>query len=631
MYCRSRGLAFSVFLVCLAGCGRQGAKPSLERIAILRFENLGPDESADWIGRAIPVMLDAELADAPNIAMVGTSQVHTLDAALGARPISSPGVSSERSQALLAGANQIAYGDYAVSAGRLRARLWLEDERTQKIVKVAEVSTAASDSIGASAGLARQLATRTTGYFTHSEAAIRAYAEGLESKDIASAAARMEEAIAADPDFGPGYRSLAELEAQRQDRGAAMAVLARGLARGGIPAIERARIQSDAAVLQGDAAGKQGALAALAKLEPGNVRTLQSLAETAMARHDYATSIDAYRRALAIDPENATLLNEFGYAAAYGGHIEEGLAALEKYRALRPKDPNAVDSLGDLNLISNRYRQAEDFYLASAKLDPTFNGNSDLFKAALARAMTGDLAGADDLYKQFIAARALGHDANAAFLHGEWLWLTGRRKQASDELMAYAHAAETHNDRPSASRAYAGMAVWRLMANDRPGAQEAADHAVKLADPSSAGPALIARFLAQPSVPAAEWETRADRFIPNPAQTGVKNEMLAWALLFDHQFQAAKVPLRKIYDATGTASNEGVPVLLAWCDVEAGNVDDAAPLLTLTPVPSSTGVSTFMPLWFPRIFELRAAVSGKTGKADEAKQNLELFRKLSGG
>ena len=38
-----------------------------------------------------------------------------------------------------------------------------------------------------------------------------------------------------------------------------------------------------------------------------------------------------------------------------------------------------------------------------------------------------------------------------------------------------------------------------------------------------------------------------------------------------------------------------------------------------------------MPLWFPRIFELRAAVAAKAGKADEAKQNLELFRKLSGG
>ena len=150
-----------------------------------------------------------------------------------------------------------------------------------------------------------------------------------------------------------------------------------------------------------------------------------------MARHDYAASIDAYRRALEIDPENASLLNEFGYAATYGGHIEEGMAALEKYRTLRPKDPNALDSLGDLNLIPIAIARPKTSICIGAKLDPNFNANSDLFKAALARAMTGDLAGAEDLYKQYIAARTTGHDPNAAFLHGEWLWLTGRRKAGS--------------------------------------------------------------------------------------------------------------------------------------------------------------------------------------------------------
>jgi hypothetical protein len=73
-----------------------------------------------------------------------------------------------------------------------------------------------------------------------------------------------------------------------------------------------------------------------------------------------------------------------------------------------------------------------------------------------------------------------------------------------------------------------------------------------------------------------------------------------------------------------------MPVLLAWCDVETGDFEAAAPLLARTPVPPPTGVTTFMPLWFPRIFELRRAVAEKAGKSDEAKQNRELFAKLSG-
>ena len=124
--------------------------------------------------------------------------------------------------------------------------------------------------------------------------------------------------------------------------------------------------------------------------------------------------------------------------------------------------------MGDLYLITNRYREAEDFYSQAHKADPNFNGNADLFKAAMARAMMGDLPAADDLDKQYILARTAAHDPNAPFKQPEWLWLTGRHKQALTELQAYARTAESRQDRSAATRAYAGIAIWDLMANDRP-------------------------------------------------------------------------------------------------------------------------------------------------------------------
>ena len=209
---RGYGLAF-ILLVGLTGCARQSAKPQAERIAILRFENLGQDFSADWIGRAIPVILEAELAPAPNTTVVGTGQMHGFDRTLGVRPISAPGISAERTQALVAGANRIVYGDYSVRGGRLYARLWLEDPQTQKIVKVLAATAAANDAIGAATTLARQLSTRLAAYSTRNAECIRAYAEGLESFDPAlQVVVHMQEAIAADPDFGPAYRSLHELD-----------------------------------------------------------------------------------------------------------------------------------------------------------------------------------------------------------------------------------------------------------------------------------------------------------------------------------------------------------------------------------------------------------------------------------
>lgn len=622
-------LAFAT-LLSLTGCARRQTPPQAERIAILRFENLGGDDSAGWIGRALSVVLETELSAAPDVNIVGSAQMHALDRGLGVRPISAPGVSAERTQSLVAGANRVGYGYYAERGGRLNVHLWIENPQTQKIARVLDVSVPANDAVGAATALARQLTSRPGAPFTRSDTCMRAYALGLESQNPAQAAARMEEAIAADPDFGPAYRSLAELDVQRQDRDAARSVLERGVARTGIAPPEHARLRLELATLDNNAPEKQQALADLTKLAPRDAPLWESFAGVAMARRDYLAAMDGYRHALALDPQNVLLLNEMGYAATYGGRFDEGVAALRKYHELRPKDANALDSLGDLNLITNRYREAEDNYQQAVKLDPNFQNNSDLFKASMARLMTGDVAGAEEIYKRYIAARAVGHDAAAPFLHSEWLWITGRRKQAVAEALAFAQTAETRKDRPTAARAYAGLAIWDLMANARESAQQMAQKAAPLAGQSTAAAVAIARFLAQPSASPAEWESRAERFLPNAAQNNVRDEMLAFALLLDGKFDAAKAPLQRLYDATGTSANEGMPVLLAWCNVQTGNFAAAAPLLALTPVPATTGIGTFSPLWFPRIFDLRASVDAKTGKSADAAQNADLFRKLNG-
>lgn len=620
----------AAWAVVLAGCASHSGPPQAQRIAFLRFENLGPEASADWIGRAISVVLDAELANAPDVSVVGSAQLHSLDRTLGVRPISAPGVSAERTQAVVAGANRLVYGDYTVEGGKLRVRMWVENPQSQTMERVFDVSTGADDAIGAATQMARQFSAHVAAFSTKSETALRLFAGSMEAKDLAQAIHLGEEALNADPDFGPAYRTLAELDLQRQDRDGAEAILARGLARPNLTALERARMQLDSSSLESDPGAKQQALANLSKLEPRNVRTLQSLAEVAIVRHDYATAESAYRSATQLEPENAALLNEYAYAATYAGHLDEGLAALKKYHAMRPRDANALDSQGDLNLLENRYRQAEEAYNEARKIDPNFNGNCDLFKAAMTRAMSGDLAGADGLYNEYIAVRTTGHDSNAPLLHSEWLWLTGRRKQGSGEMLAYAHTAEAHGDKGTASRAYAGASLWSLFAGDRATAQDLAQKAAAAGGASPPAAAVIARFLAQPSASPDEWKARADRFVPNPSQAAVRDQMLGFALLLDGRFDAAKEPLQRLYDTTGTAEYEGITVLLAWCDAQTGKLDAAAPLLALTPIPPAGGIDTFMPMWFPRIFELRAKAAQKAGKPDEARQDDALFGKLSG-
>jgi TolB-like protein len=116
------------------GCERRPT-PGIQRLAVLRFENLTPDPATDWMGRAFSEVITAELAGASDVYAIPSSRLHTLNQAMGAHPISAPGISAEAPLAVAAGANRIAYGDYSISGGRLRCTVTVEDPQTRSMVE----------------------------------------------------------------------------------------------------------------------------------------------------------------------------------------------------------------------------------------------------------------------------------------------------------------------------------------------------------------------------------------------------------------------------------------------------------------------------------------------------------------
>src|SRR4029077_16930141 len=118
-------------------------------IAILRFENLGQDASRDWMGRAFSEVLTTGLSAAPGIYAISASRIHLYDRTLGVRPISAPGISAERTDALAAGANRIGYGDYGIRGDRLEVRLTIEDPRTGVMSKMVSAAAPSNDVVGA--------------------------------------------------------------------------------------------------------------------------------------------------------------------------------------------------------------------------------------------------------------------------------------------------------------------------------------------------------------------------------------------------------------------------------------------------------------------------------------------------
>ena len=631
MYCNPRWALAAVPLVLLTACHRQPARPAFERIAVLRFENLGASPADDWVGRAFSEVIAAQLEGAPGVYAIPAIRLHAIDAGYGQRPPDAPGISAERTAALTAGASQIAYGQYRIRNGTLQAWLTVEDTLGGKMTSLTPAQAPVAEFFSVASSLARQLSPHITPFGTRNLQVTRTYVETLEGTDPKGQEESVQQALAADPDFGPSYRRLAQLKAQRKDTEGALAALQQGLARGNaIPEAERARIQLQASLLLNDAPGRLQALTALAKADPNDPQTWRDLGSSAVAAHRYPQAVEAFRKAVTLQPEDADSWNQLGYSAAYTGDSATAASALEEYRKQLPDSPNPLDSLGDANLIAGRLPEAEKYYLEGARKNAQFFNGLDLLKAAMARLMTGDMAGADTLAQQYFDARTAAKDPLVEYRKAQWSWIGGHRKEACRQLEKVAQGAESAAQREVAGHAYAELALWTLMLGNREASAAVAQKAVALATPTSVTAAVLSRFLSQPPASVSEWQARATQAAPNPAQAQVRSLAMAMAFLVGKEYAAAVPVLRQMYDTGSPAADEGIGVLLAWAYLETGRVAEAAPLLKPNPPLSDVGLTWSTPLHFPRIYYLRGVAAAKQGKADEARENFKLFRQLSG-
>ncbi|MGA2113470.1 MAG: hypothetical protein ABSH56_01825 [Bryobacteraceae bacterium] len=624
--CPALGVVLAALCLLAAACSGHSASPPWTRLAIVRFENLGADPAQDWIGRAFTQVLTEQLRGAPGVYAIPPARLSAAARGLGVRPVSGPGVSTETAAAAALGATRVAYGSYWTTGGRLHARLFLRDARTGRDTECLEASASGTDVLAAAADLARRITPHPQVFGTRNPAALEAYSQALEAPDSASMARAAERAIAADPDFAAAYRLLAKA---RRGTDAAQSTLETALNRPAMPALERARMAVELAALRGDAVGRYQALSAVARLTPHDPDLWRSVGEMALNRHDFRPAAQAFHHALEIELDDTNLLNQLAYALAWSGDLEGATSALEKYRQLRPADPNPIDSLGDVNLIGGRYRQAAGLYLEAVRKTPGFLGSGDYFKAAFAKLLAGDLAGAGTLAGQYRDARAAAHDPAADFFDAEWQWAAGQPKAAFARLEALAQKAEAGPQPSLASRAYLRLAVWSLVAGDRPRAEAMARKARETADRATSTAAAIAVFLAQPPAAAAEWKARAGKFAPRAAETEIRDYALAHALLLARDFAGAGEVLERMYANGEGSSDEGIPVLLAECDLETGRTAEAAALLAHTPVPPVNGPSPFAAFYFPTLLDLRARLAAQQGRAAEAKADAALYRQLA--
>lgn len=594
MHCKFRFAAL-LTLFLLAGCAR---KPSSKvvRLAIPPFENLSDGRTEEWAARA--------LSEAAAASLSGSHKVL-------------PILVSSRNDAAWSGATEVLDGYFTVSRGRLRLSLRREAVAQRRTLGRFTASEPWPDGLfDAARRLARWIDPEAPGdAFTGSIEALRNFAEARSSSSAEQAAAAYERATAADPDFGAAYVGWTRLLLARGDRTGFRQVLARAQARAGrLSEAQRSELDLLKAVADGDPTARRRALERLSRTAPADVDLLHQLAREDMARRNYDAAAAFYARITELNPMDADAWNQLGYAQARRRNLKAARLALAEYRRLAPEEANPLDSLGDVHYLLGDFREAEKYYLEAHRKNPNFLNGAALYKAARARLMSGDLDGADALLKRYVEERAAIPDSAAQFRQAQWLYMTGRKREAfaAMEKMAGATLGEM------AALAALQLAWWSQEATQ----VEAAHRWGRKALDAATSPVL--RRMASIFLKASGG-TASEKL-----STGDEKMAEVLRMLFAGQYAGAVPLLEQLRNSETLANPELVEALLAWALVETGQATKAVSLLATYELPS-VGLEDPLAVWvFPKLLRARAAVLAAQGRRAESAAMENVYRRVSG-
>lgn len=529
----------SVFLLAVAefGCQKKAVGPP-PRHAFVRFENLSKDSALDWVGRAASETLSVTLSGVLDGPVLTTSDLSRLAPSLGGRPSVAPGVSAERAEAMLAGATRLITGYIEQSGATIRIVAVESDLASGKTLRTETVADGAP--MAAIAKLAQAFNSHAKPYLTSNPVAFEHYFKGVESRTGPNAA-ELQQAIDADPNFGPAWIGSARLSVIQGNREAAEARLHDAQQHKLDPG-SQANVEFELASLHGDQTARLAALRKIAALSPGDNILLRTLADTEMATGQFPAAAADWKKLADLAPNDPTVWNSLGYARSYAGDLNGALDALRQYAKIRPAEANPLDSTGDVYYYHGKFPEAAASYLQAQAKDPNFQRSGALYKAAWAKFYSGDKPGADKLFSQFKAAREKAGEVQFPFVAADWLYRTGH----PDAAMTMLRGIAATPDSPLSAQASQQIVIWDLISGDR---AKAAEDSSRAGAPTTAATVLL-RFIAQPSAPADEWQARADRLFAGPALAGLKRIALGYALILDNHRQEAIPVCQEIVTTT---------------------------------------------------------------------------------
>jgi len=215
-------------------------------------------------------------------------------------------------------------------------------------------------------------------------------------------------------------------------------------------------------VQEGDFLGGITAMNDMLEMYPRDKHLLYLAGNWLMGENGNDQAKRLFEKALSIDKNYPAALNDLAYVDARNLQFAKAFAAMERYIALLPKEPNPQDSYGELLRMSGNFEGSLLHYRAALKLDPDFvtsqlglgdtyalMGNQEQARVEYDKAIRFAHNEADRLTYSMQKAMTFVREGNYAEAdkgYAEIAATAHAKKQNLQEAQSYRHLAEYQTD-----------------------------------------------------------------------------------------------------------------------------------------------------------------------------------------
>jgi serine/threonine protein kinase len=370
-------------------------------IAVLYFSNLSQDQSLNWLDNGLTDMLTTNLAQVKGLDVLSTERVlgavqrankdgKTMDPAQAQQVARDAGADAYITGALLKmGPTQLRLDVRAqdTSTGQILFSEKLEGQDVQSIFGMVDRLTEGIASSFLPAADLPQKAPEIEQASTSNLEAYRHYQLGVDYARrylTADAIRELEEAVRLDPQFAVACLRLADQYRLQGDlrRGNELQLKVDQL-QSRLPRYEQLTLQVAKARRSQDPEAELAARQELVSEFPRSTMDRGLLGTILSGSSKQEQSVELFKEGLALDPKSEDLLNFKCYALAIGGDFDGALTANDAYMAIRPGDPNPLDTRGDVLFIAGRDDEAVAAYRKVLELKPDFSDYGEYLKLAI--------------------------------------------------------------------------------------------------------------------------------------------------------------------------------------------------------------------------------------------------------